>query len=244
MDDKELRRIKQNEYNRRWRNKNKDKTKQLYQEYYSKNKDKIILKSKIWYQNNKNEKLNYNKHNKVKSYKCRKNRTIKLQQFIIEYKINNKCIKCNENRPECLDFHHIKDKKNTISRMCKQTVSLKILKIEIEKCILLCSNCHQKEHFKGYKKISKRKSYEIQIKSKSKCYFCEENTPCALAFHHLDPATKIDTVDRISNSKGFTLIDLKNEIEKCIILCFNCHRLLHANQLSLPEDIQPIKLDI
>ena len=58
------------------------------------------------------------------------------------------CSKCNESSPACLDFHHV-NKNEKIMEVCKM-VSLsyskqKILQ-EIDKCIVLCSNCHRKHH--------------------------------------------------------------------------------------------------
>lgn len=57
------------------------------------------------------------------------------------------CIKCGETRPYVLDFHHRdKDEKDfTIGKIKKG--SLKILKNEIDKCVVLCSNCHREFHY-------------------------------------------------------------------------------------------------
>lgn len=48
----------------------------------------------------------------------------------------------------------------------------------------------------------------------------------ALTFHHIDPASKIDTVANMAcNSSSFEKI--KTEIDKCIVLCQNCHHEIH-----------------
>jgi len=44
-----------------------------------------------------------------------------------------------------LHFHHLRDKKDQISRMAA-TVPLERLKAEVEKCIVLCANCHAIVH--------------------------------------------------------------------------------------------------
>ena len=57
------------------------------------------------------------------------------------------CIKCGEERPYVLDFHH-KDKNEkefTIGKMKKG--SLELLKNEIKKCVVLCANCHREFHY-------------------------------------------------------------------------------------------------
>lgn len=58
------------------------------------------------------------------------------------------CCKCGEKRGYVLDFHHINpnQKDNTIAHMIKSS-SLENLKKEIEKCALLCANCHREFHY-------------------------------------------------------------------------------------------------
>lgn len=48
----------------------------------------------------------------------------------------------------------------------------------------------------------------------------------ALEFHHRDPAQK----DFSISSKGYTRSwkRVREELDKCIMLCANCHRELHA----------------
>ena len=61
------------------------------------------------------------------------------------------------------------------------------------------------------------------------CIICGESDPCCLDFHHLK-----DKEFDLAHSKEFSLDRIKKEIEKCIILCANCHRKLHANKIILP----------
>lgn len=57
------------------------------------------------------------------------------------------CAKCNEKHTACLEFHHTepKDKLYNVSQVIFQ-LSLSYLIHEMEKCILVCANCHKKEH--------------------------------------------------------------------------------------------------
>jgi hypothetical protein len=52
----------------------------------------------------------------------------------------------------------------------------------------------------------------------------------ALEFHHKDPAQK----DFSISAKGYTRSWNKvvYELDKCVILCANCHRELHAQKVS------------
>lgn len=64
---------------------------------------------------------------------------------LIEYK-GGKCEICGYNRcPEALEFHHInpEEKSFTISGNSR---SFNTLKLEADKCILVCSNCHKEIH--------------------------------------------------------------------------------------------------
>lgn len=63
-----------------------------------------------------------------------------------EYKTSLKCIKCGEGESACLDFHHLdaKLKDFAVSQMYDQSWSM--IKAEIDKCVVLCANCHRKVH--------------------------------------------------------------------------------------------------
>lgn len=66
-----------------------------------------------------------------------------------KFKKTLKCEKCGENDQACLDFHHLnkKDKEYSIAQMVIRRMSMNKIKKEIQKCIVLCSNCHRKEHY-------------------------------------------------------------------------------------------------
>lgn len=57
------------------------------------------------------------------------------------------------------------------------------------------------------------------------CKLCPEREPVALDLHHLDPKGKDKNPSQlVSGSRE----KLKKEIRKCIVLCSNCHRKVHA----------------
>lgn len=69
----------------------------------------------------------------------------KIRDFILSVKTNNPC-PCGEDDPACLDFHHVSDKVESISRMMSNTHGLDSVKEEIAKCCIVCANCHRKLH--------------------------------------------------------------------------------------------------
>ena len=66
----------------------------------------------------------------------------------IEYK-GGCCQECGYRKcPAALEFHHIDPKIKSFSISSGKTRSWDKIKIELDKCILLCSNCHKEEEFK------------------------------------------------------------------------------------------------
>jgi hypothetical protein len=63
-------------------------------------------------------------------------------------KKHSKCAICGDTRWYVLDFHHINGKDFTISEKVREGCSLNTIKKEIEKCILVCANCHRELHYK------------------------------------------------------------------------------------------------
>lgn len=49
-------------------------------------------------------------------------------------------------------------------------------------------------------------------------------------FHHLDPTQK----EFNFAGRNRALASCKDELDKCVVLCANCHRLLHAGKIELP----------
>jgi acetylornithine/succinyldiaminopimelate/putrescine aminotransferase len=77
----------------------------------------------------------------------------------------------------------------------------------------------------------KNKKKWLEFKSSLGCKFCGENHPAALDFHHEDPQQKDREVSYyIKNHQYGRAME---EVKKCIVLCANCHRILHFNELAL-----------
>jgi hypothetical protein len=77
------------------------------------------------------------------------NRRAQNRAWVYEYKQDSDgCSRCGENDPACLDFHHRDDteKDMNISKMITYGFSKEKLRTEMEKCDILCANCHRKEH--------------------------------------------------------------------------------------------------
>ena len=64
-----------------------------------------------------------------------------------------------------------------------------------------------------------------------KCTHCGENHPATLDFHHVDPSKKESVVSELVSKGCYKAAKL--EVEKCIVLCANCHRIHHYNENSV-----------
>ena len=85
---------------------------------------------------------------KDKTIERNSSRRNKIVRFIQEYKAGKKCVDCGENYPYwILEFDHLKDKNFTIAQFRSTTMSLEVVKEEIEKCDVVCSNCHKNRTF-------------------------------------------------------------------------------------------------
>ena len=82
-------------------------------------------------------------HNKQTIERGRKNKAL-----YIEYK-GGKCEHCGYNKcNEALEFHHIDPSIKDPTFQSMRYWSIEKAKIELDKCLLLCSNCHREEHVK------------------------------------------------------------------------------------------------
>lgn len=70
-----------------------------------------------------------------------------------------------------------------------------------------------------------------------KCQCCGYNKCIsALEFHHINPSEKDFTIGQNTN-KAWDLV--KKEIKKCLLVCANCHREIHANVLDI-SNLKPV----
>lgn len=83
----------------------------------------------------------------MREFNCEYRLKAKVQA--VEY-LGGKCSKCGYNRClAALDFHHVdsSEKEKLISRF---KTSLEKMKPELDKCVLLCSNCHRETHSQSW----------------------------------------------------------------------------------------------
>ncbi|MDP2655859.1 MAG: hypothetical protein Q8P17_05120 [bacterium] len=74
-------------------------------------------------------------------------------KWINEYKIRSGCVRCKITDPRVLDFHHKKgeDKLFSVGGF-RRAVGFDRIKKEVEKCEVVCANCHRILHDEMRKK--------------------------------------------------------------------------------------------
>ena len=80
------------------------------------------------------------------------------------------------------------------------------------------------------------------------CHCCgETHHPSVMDFHHIDNDTKLYSVgrklkfrptDHVMSAYGHKLLKkIKQEAKKCVLLCSNCHRKVHADVINLSDHL-------
>lgn len=82
-----------------------------------------------------------------------------------------------------------------------------------------------------YERVKNRKKFILEwfreYKKTLSCEKCGESFWACLDFHHRDPSTKEGGIISLIVRRGWGIDRLMTEIEKCDVLCANCHRKFH-----------------
>lgn len=124
------------------------------------------------------------------------------------------CNKCGQEKP-ISEFGKNKSKKDGLQTQCKA-------------CVKLYKQKHYSENKSYY--IEKAKAYRQkgrenlnEYKSNLICSICGEDRWWLLDFHHTNPDEKETSIANLIDAP----IKLEQELQKCIVVCSNCHRDIH-----------------
>lgn len=95
---------------------------------------------------------------------------------------------------------------------------------------------------KGNPNLTKAGLYR-KVKDGSECLLCNEDADACLTFHHLPDYDKSFEVSKF-RAIAPSVEELREEMEKCIVLCSNCHRKVHSDKcdLSIGDDVVAISI--
>ena len=104
----------------------------------------------------------------------------------------------------------------------------------------------QKKNYseEGKTRFKKGRLWYENFMSKCSCQQCGIDNPDVLEWHHQDPNQKDNS---ISNMIGrYSVAAILSEIQKCICLCANCHRILHVREKGklIKKKLPRVVLDV
>lgn len=86
-----------------------------------------------------------------------------------------------------------------------------------------------KDNAKSKQKYQEAKRVFVEYKG-GKCEHCgvvyDYTNSCIFDFHHIDPSTKEYEIGK----RSLNFEKTKPELDKCILLCSNCHRKIHSDK--------------
>lgn len=138
-----------------------------------------------------------------------------------------KCTKCKQQK-SFSEFYSNKTTKDGKQSYCKICLKESVRKDYI--------NNNRKDIFEKRNKSKKLELKRIldEIKTYNGCYFCDEIEICCMDFHHVEETDKVANVSLLMNLKS--KIKMLIEIQKCIVVCSNCHRKIHAGLLTVDKN--------
>lgn len=172
---------------------------------------------------------------------------------LIEMRHAEGCVDCGVDDPVVLEFDHRQgDKVGDVGQMAWAGMSADRLAAELEKCDVVCVNCHKHRTYSRMSSCWRLDPIGIEMHPRladgakrnliyvrgllaiSECADCCARDPVVLEFdHRRDKLGNVTTMARGACS----LRTLQDEIAKCEIRCGNCHRRrtvleLRANRVA------------
>lgn len=115
-------------------------------------------------------------------------------------------------------------------------------------CKICKSNNDRTSNIKNWESLKSRNQLKIHKKSiirddwkitlGGKCKKCNDNRLYVLDFHHLEEHNKVIDISTLIGHVGDNNPRIKEEVEKCILLCSNCHREFHYLERSIQINIK------
>ena len=141
---------------------------------------------------------------------------------------------CGCEETAVLEFDHVGPKRADVATLLTQRASIARLLDEIERCEIVCANCHRRrtaqraERFRVTGRPSpswspsqlRNHRHVLAVLERNPCVDCGESDPIVLDFDH-----RGDKRSAVSVMAAWASVaTLEQEIAKCEVRCANCHR--------------------
>ena len=182
------------------------------------------------------------KRRNAKTYRYLKKHRKQLKRLLVAA-CGGRCASCAyAGTPAALDFHH-RDASTKDFAISEFHGSWEQLLVEAKKCDLLCANCHRLRH--AHEDLSAKGGPVIAFRRRTKaravdlmggeCFGCGFSGLSAVYdFHHWDADEKEFGIAQDGIPRRW--VDVVAELEKCVMLCANCHREVHAGVRTISAD--------
>lgn len=155
-----------------------------------------------------------------------------------------KCIKCNKIIRKSIGHRDNRTQRYKYCVECLPVGKHYMTAKSLHGKKLICKQCGEEYIFKSNSKVTKTRCIKCFNKRKrsankrravelkgGKCQLCGYNKyDGALSFHH------VDSNEKSYNLKGsVSWAKFESEINKCILLCFNCHQEVHGDVTKIPK---------
>jgi len=173
------------------------------------------------------------------TYRSQKKRRKELKNELIAER-GGRCVDCGYSESAtALEFHHREPASKDFA-ISGSSASRQRVWSEAAKCDLVCANCHRARHAAA-RSAGGRPGVESRRRTKQRavvllggrCQGCDQVVPvAAFEFHHREAGTKEFAISADGVPRRWERIVA--ELEKCVLLCANCHREVHAGVRELP----------
>lgn len=177
----------------------------------------------------------------AKTYRYQKKHRKSVKTELVA-QFGGRCVDCGyAESTVALDFHH-RDPSGKEFALSKFPGARQRLIEEAQKCDLICANCHRIRHAAEDALIiphpvvrHRRATKERAVKEMGGiCAGCGRSGPTAIFdFHHLDPTSKEFAISGDGIPRRWERIAA--ELAKCVMLCANCHREVHAGVRTIEK---------
>lgn len=182
------------------------------------------------------------KRRNANTYRYQKKRRRQLKATLVQA-LGGRCQDCGyEAYAAALDPHHIDPSTKELALSAYRSEAR--LLAESAKCVLLCANCHRLRHASEDANAKGGPVVEFRRRMKARavafmglvCSGCGRNGHQAVfEFHHRDPAEKEFGITSDGIPRRWEKIVA--ELAKCVMLCANCHREVHAGVRGLDDGL-------
>ena len=133
--------------------------------------------------------------------------------------MKKRCYKCNEEK-NLSEFRKDKSRKDGHHVWCN-----------------ICARAQSKNYnSKSVERTRNRMKTQTtlynELKDTLSCVVCGEEDNCCIEFHHKDPSDKNFIV---AASKMRSWENILKEIDKCVVVCSNCHKKIHAGKIKIGD---------